>query len=351
MAPSEMKAIKNTAAGKSELQTVPLPKQRDDYVLVKTTAVALNPTDWKHVEYLSQPGHTVGCDFAGVVEEVGPNASGTQKWKKGDRIASWTHGVNNAQAEDGSFAEYVMSKGAIGLRIPQNMSDEEAATLGVGVSTVGQGLYQSLGLPLPGQQKGEGDWLLVYGGSTATGSLAIQFAKLSGAKVITTCSPHNFDFVKSLGAQEAFDYNDPEISKKIKEYTSDKLTKAFDCISEGASPNICSEAIGSKGGKVSDLLPTKRDRTDVENQMTLAYTTFGEDFKFGPQPYPANKEDLEFGSKFWEITRGLLESGKVKVHPVQVGKGGLQGVFEGLQMLKEGKVSGKKLVYKVRETS
>ena len=81
--------------------------------------------------------------------------------------------------------------------------------------------------------------------------------------------------------------------------------------------------------------------------MTLAYTILGESFKFGPQPFEGSKEDLDFGSKFWEISRKLLADGKVKVHPVQVEKGGLEGVFGGMKMMKEGKVSGKKLVYKI----
>ena len=46
MAPSTMKAIKTVEGHKAELQDVPLPKLRDDYVLVKVNAVALNPTDW-----------------------------------------------------------------------------------------------------------------------------------------------------------------------------------------------------------------------------------------------------------------------------------------------------------------
>ena len=69
---------------------------------------------------------------------------------------------------------YCVAKGDIGLKIPDNTTDEEASTLGVGINTVGQGLYQSLGLPLPGSGKA-GIPLLVYGGSTATGSLAIQY--------------------------------------------------------------------------------------------------------------------------------------------------------------------------------
>ena len=203
----------------------------------------------------------------GTVVEVGPKV--TKSFKKGDRVAGFTHGVNAVEKEDGCFAQYAVAKGDVQCKLPDNLSDEDAATLGVGVTTVGQGLYQSLGLPLPGSGEKTDEPLLIYGGSTATGSLAIQFAVLSGCKVVTTCSPRNFPFVKALGAAEAFDYNDPECAKKIREYTGDKLTKVFDCISEGDSPKISSEAIGSKGGAVSYLLNPKHDRTDVENKVSL----------------------------------------------------------------------------------
>ena len=202
----------------------------------------------------------------GTVVEVGPKV--TKSFKKGDRVAGFTHGVNAVEKEDGCFAQYAVAKGDVQCKLPDNLSDEDAATLGVGVTTVGQGLYQSLGLPLPGSGEKTDEPLLVYGGSTATGSLAIQFAVLSGCKVVTTCSPRNFPFVKALGAAEAFDYNDPECAKKIREYTGDKLTKVFDCISEGESPKISSEAISSKGGAVSYLLNPKHDRTDVENKVS-----------------------------------------------------------------------------------
>jgi hypothetical protein len=61
------------------------PKLRDDYILVKTVAVALNPTDWKHIAggIAAEEGLS-GCDYAGVVEEVGKSV--TKAFKKGDRI-------------------------------------------------------------------------------------------------------------------------------------------------------------------------------------------------------------------------------------------------------------------------
>ena len=59
----------------------------------------------KDFEVMASPGSTLGCDFAGVVEEIGPKV--TKQWKKGDRIAAFVHGGNYNEPEDGCFAEYV----------------------------------------------------------------------------------------------------------------------------------------------------------------------------------------------------------------------------------------------------
>jgi NADPH:quinone reductase-like Zn-dependent oxidoreductase len=223
---------------------------------------------------------------------------------------------------------------------------------GVGVTTVGQGLYQSLKLPLPGQPQTVKTPLLIYGGSTATGSLAIQYAKLSGLTVAVTCSPRNFDYVKSLGADAAFDYNSPTCSKDIKEYTKDQLKHVFDCISEGNSTKICVEAMSSDGGVYSTLLTIDEEKVTsinpkVEKKMTLAYTVVGEAFKYGPKEVPAVPEDFEFGKMFWELSTKLFADGKVKMHKPTVDKfdKGLHGVVRGMQYMREGKVSAEKLVY------
>lgn len=79
-------------------------------------------------------GLRAGCDYAGIVEEVGPDV--TKAFKKGDRIAGPTHGSNMSNLDDGAFAEFIAVKGDVQIEIPKNMSDEEAATLGVAVSTV-----------------------------------------------------------------------------------------------------------------------------------------------------------------------------------------------------------------------
>ena len=152
------------------------PQLRDDYILVKTVAVALNPTDWKHDEFMATAGALSGCDYAGVVEEIGEKV--TKPFAKGDRVCGACHGANMLQLEDGAFAEYIVAKGDIQMKIPPPMAYEEAATLGIGILTVGQSLYQSLQLPLPSAPAKKASPVLIYGGSTATGTLAIQFAKL-----------------------------------------------------------------------------------------------------------------------------------------------------------------------------
>jgi NADPH:quinone reductase-like Zn-dependent oxidoreductase len=71
----------------------------------------------------------------------------------------------------------------------------------------------------------------------------------TGLHVVTTASPHNFDLVKSLGADQVFDYKEKDVGAKIREATSDNLRFVFDTISEKGSPEISAAAISSKGGK------------------------------------------------------------------------------------------------------
>lgn len=325
----------------------PIPTLRDDYILIKTVSVGLNPTDWKHITF-APPGVLVGCDYSGIVEAVGKDVR--KKFNKGDRICGFVHGANAVQPEDGAFAQFIVAKGNLQMKIPDNMSFQEAATLGVGINTVGQGLYQSLKLNLPTDPIKDATPILIYGGSTATGTLAIQFAKLSGYKVLTACSPHNFDLARELGADAVFDYKDPQAVAEIRKYTNNNLKLVLDCISIGSSAEFCDNALSTEGGEYSSLLPVVIERANVNSRYTLAYTTIGEAFEFGPKSLPAKPEDLAFAEKFWAVAEPLLAQGKIKVHPPKVGKGGLQGVLDGLQQLKEGKVSGEKLVYNVGET-
>lgn len=70
---------------------VPIPGLRDDHIIVKVAAVALNPADWMTIDmFVTEKGPITGCDYAGIVEEVG--GAVTNGLKKGDRVAGFTHG-------------------------------------------------------------------------------------------------------------------------------------------------------------------------------------------------------------------------------------------------------------------
>ncbi|KAJ0423902.1 NAD(P)-binding protein [Aspergillus carlsbadensis] len=342
------KAVITTSAKTAEVASNRrIPTLLDDSILVKTTSVALNPTDWKHIDFLAPPGVVIGCDYAGTVVEVGKDVK--KPFKKGDRICGFVHGSNTLHPEVGAFAEYILVKGDLQYGVPEGMRDQEAATVGLGVTTAALGLYRSLGLALPSEPVEEKDrkQILVYGGSTATGTLAIQFAKLSGYEVLTTCSARHFDRVKELGADAVFDYNEPNSASAIKAQTNDGLTLAFDTVSVESSAKYCDLALSSKGGQYSSLLPIKIERENVQSRSTMAYTVFGEKFIFGPKEIPAQPEDRAFMETFCGVFEDLLASGRVKVHPPRVCDGGLDGILNGLQLLREGKVSGEKLVYNI----
>jgi NADPH:quinone reductase-like Zn-dependent oxidoreductase len=183
--------------------------------------------------------------------------------------------------------------------------------------------------------------------------MAIQWAKQSGLEVITTCSPRNFDYVKSLGADEVFDYSAAGVGQKIREYTANKLFYAYDTISEKGSDQVCADALSSEqqldGSKPQycSILGVKFPRSDVDAHVTLGYTIFGEAFeKFGNK-FPAKPQDFEFQKTFLPVAEKLLEQKKIKPHRYEVRPGGLDGILDGLKDLEDGKISGVKVVYRI----
>ncbi|KKA30137.1 hypothetical protein TD95_001996 [Thielaviopsis punctulata] len=349
----ENRAIKIVADGQAKIVETEIPKlPNDKYILVKVTAVALNPTDWKHIDSASAIGclnTQVGCDYAGIVEEVGSGV--TKDFKKGDRITGPVNGSNPHRLTDGSFSNYIAVLGDIQIKTPELLTDEQAASLGIAITTVGQSLFQTLGLPLPGENSGKTGKILIYGGSSAMGCMGIQFAKAVGFEVITTCSPSNFNLVKSLGADHIFDYNDASSAASVRTLTGNKLMYAWDCISLPETGRFCANAVSTEGAKYSALLPhageaAKEINPKLETFMTLYYVAFNEPVKFYAD-IPASPESFEFARKFWDISAKLLAEGTIKTTPiaVNVGGSGLEGVLAGLEELKNGKVSGKKLVY------
>jgi NADPH:quinone reductase-like Zn-dependent oxidoreductase len=176
-----MKAIIWTGT-RAELSNRPLPRLRPSYILVQVASVALNPTDVKAItDKRAARDGLLGSDFSGTVLKVGSQV--TKPLKVGDRVFGFAHGANSDEAEDGAWAEVIAAKGDCVMKMPDGVERwgfDDASTMGASVITAGQGLVQGMGLRWPGDDAGamEKEYVLVYGGSSSTGLLALQFCRL-----------------------------------------------------------------------------------------------------------------------------------------------------------------------------
>ena len=181
----------------------------------------------------------------------------------------------------------------------------------------------------------------------------IQLAKLSGLTVLATSSPHNFELLKSLGADETFDYKSPTVSADIRTATNNQLKYAWDCIGDGAA--LCAAALSdSEPSDYGSIMPADLDLLKQTNpqvnghESVRGYDTMGEHFLFlGQTPIDPDPAVMNFYASFLAETQPLLESGKIKPLKSSVNRTGegLEGAVAGLKAMEEGKVSGEKLVY------
>jgi NADPH:quinone reductase-like Zn-dependent oxidoreductase len=184
----------------------------DHKVLAKVHAWAINPCDYMLQDRDMGPAYPLilGCDVAGTVEAVVPGSIAASRFRVGDRVFGFT--ANNG------FQDYVALDARLTSKIPDHMAYREPVVLGLCSATSAMFLfgedYLHLDFPELGAPKKRKS-VLIWGGSSAVGSNAIQLATAAGYDVITTCSKNNFDYVKGLGAVQVFDYKDPDVTEKI----------------------------------------------------------------------------------------------------------------------------------------
>lgn len=229
-------ALVGTTEGTVELShSAPAPNITGDMILVKTKAISVDPVDTKIIGPYVTAGAIAGFDFAGVVESVGPDAS-MYGISVGDRVCAAILGMNPLEPAVGAFSEHAAAMAWAVLKLGPVIGFDEGASLSTSFMTAGMALFKSLGLPGdPLRPSAERLPVLVYGGSTATGTAAIQLLNLAGFEPLATCSPHNFDLVKSYGAAAVWDYAAAGSATEIRARTRNELRYAMDCITTTAS--------------------------------------------------------------------------------------------------------------------
>ena len=190
----------NTAAPVPTAPTNPA----EPSTLVRVAYSSINPVDYKLPEFaifralkLSTPAIPAG-DFAGtVVQTTLPDL------KPGDLVFG-----RSDPPHFGALGEYVVVNGRDNVvKLPEGVSTEDAATLGVAGLTA----YQCIAPYVK-----EGSKVFINGGSGGTGTFGIQIAKILGCRVTTTCSGANVEFCRSLGADEVIDYRTTDVLKHLR---------------------------------------------------------------------------------------------------------------------------------------
>jgi aspyridone synthetase trans-acting enoyl reductase len=176
-----MKALVGNESGGYRLaDNVDIPAPKPGMMLCKVHSVALSPYDAKIIDFSNTPGAVGGCDFAGIVVGVG---EGVTRFKEGDRVLAVTFGLNAFDKTAGAFAEYALATEDLSCHLPDDLSFEQACSMGLGIATAGLALFESPGLNLkmPRPESADGDassYVLVSGGATGTGTMATQLLKM-----------------------------------------------------------------------------------------------------------------------------------------------------------------------------
>ncbi|KAA8916848.1 hypothetical protein TRICI_000967 [Trichomonascus ciferrii] len=342
---------------------VPVPEVKANQVLVKVKSVAINPTDWKHAKYqLGPEGSILGCDYAGEIAQVGTDVKDV---KVGDQCFGCVSGASTETPWNGAFAEYAVTDPALVFKVDSTLSSiskselesdtvktlEGAASLPVALLTVIINLGYSDGLKLEPSDANKDKIYLVWGGASSVGAIAVQFAKYLGFRVIATCSPHNAQFVESLGAEKTFNYRDSDVVDQIKAYAGDKIEIGFDTISTHQTMPLVNAVLPTDRpvhmdatlGYEDKLKDQKKD--NVKYGVLFAYHVADAIKKFGVNgkaiPAPPGLHDL---SRDLVKTVNTTILPKIRHLPCQILPKGLDSVKEGLEIVETGKNSGTKIV-------
>lgn len=276
-----------------EEQYVPLESQ----TLVKVEYSGINPADLKHGEYMGILNCVAGYDFSGEVVEAGPGS----RFLPGTKVAGLTPAMSPRPSKHGSHQDYMIAPDSMVFAVPPHLPMNLAATLGVVVRTAIDGLFCQLGVADPDSRSASGA-ILIWGGASGVGTVAIQLAAAAGFDtILTTASPHNHEALKNLGATNCFNYRDADVIEQIREVTrqsGSKLQLAFDTVGYAGSTHMADwcRSCCDEDAKVVTTIP--------HPSALKCFATRGDDITFdgpnGQTTYLARPEDAARTSRILE---------------------------------------------------
>jgi 2-desacetyl-2-hydroxyethyl bacteriochlorophyllide A dehydrogenase len=265
---------------KLSYEDLPTPSIGPDEVLVRVKACALNHLDiWIREGNPAYPmplPHVSGSDVAGVVEQVGTHADGVTVGQRvfiSPGLSCWrcdqclagrdnfcrSYGLVGAMTH-GGYAEFVKVPFRNVLPIPENLSFEQAAAFPLVSVTASHMLFALAGLQ-------HGETVLIMGAGSGVGSMAVQLAKLAGARVITTVGlDDKIPKAVILGADAVINHTKEKVSERVKLLTEGR---GADVVVEHIGPSVWDNALESlaKGGRLITCGAT----TGAEVKLNLRY--------------------------------------------------------------------------------
>ncbi len=218
--PAQMTVVAISRPGGPEVlipETRNLPKPGPGEILVKVAAAGVNRPDvaQRSGSYPPPPGASdlPGLEIAGTVVALG---DGVTKHKLGDKVMSLVAG--------GGYAQYCIAQDAQAMTVPEGFSMLEAGATAETLMTVWHNVFERGGLVA-------GETLLIHGGSSGIGTMAIQLAKALGAKVIVTVgSQDKAEACLKLGADHAINYKTEDFVERVKEITKTGVELILDMV-------------------------------------------------------------------------------------------------------------------------
>jgi NADPH2:quinone reductase len=297
--PHVMRCIEVVHPGPSSKLTVgerPIPELKSGEVLIKVGAAGVNRPDLvqRQGAYPPPPGacDILGLEVAGKIAALGPDAPDTLAI--GQEVCALVTG--------GGYADYCVAAASLCLPFPQGMDAVQAAALPEGFFTVWHNVFQRGRLA-------QGESLLVHGGGSGIGTVAIQLAKTFGATVFTTAGgPEKCQSCRALGADFVIDYKSEDFVEVVRTTTGGKgVDVILDMVGGDYLPRNL-QCLGLEGRHVSiAFLHGPTAEVNFLNVMVKRQTLTGSTLR--PQSV-ANKTAIadDLREKVWP----LLDRGRVK---------------------------------------
>lgn len=271
-------ALVVTEVGKPLERTTnrPVPQPGPHQVQLKVKVAGLNP----HDQYTRDDGlffgdslpAVIAADVVGTVTAVGSSVpSGT--FSVGDRIVSQGSLLDKATAQNG-LQQYAIADAAFSIKIPDLVTDDEAATLPTNIIAGLISLFDETGLGIPGPWAAEASTfdyanasLLTVGGGSNCGKFGVQLAGLAGIGKIIVVGGNEYQ-LRSFGATHVIDRHGShdEILAKIREVAGDDLLYAYDTVNPPAGQVLAVHVLSNtRKGKLARLM--RRPPLDLEKQL------------------------------------------------------------------------------------